>query len=76
MQATSLTRTGVVLDPVQQLLLWQVAELSNDRPLGLQVGHSLDGHDGHDCKHHSLVFKPLPDPAKQLSWREGERERY
>lgn len=65
----SLTWSGVVLDPVQQLLLRQVAELSNDCPLGLQVGNSLNGHHSQDYENHSLVLKLLPDPAKQLTER-------
>lgn len=65
-QLTSLTGASIVLDPVEQLFLRQVAELANDRPLGLQVGHSIYGHGGHHCKHHNLVLKLLPDPAEQL----------
>lgn len=73
---SSLTRRSVCLNPVQQLLLWQVTELSDNPPLSPQVRHSLNGHDGEDYKHSSLVFDLLSNPAKQLGERkrtEGER---
>lgn len=70
--SAALTRPGVVLDPVQQLLLRQVAELSDDPPLSLQVGQALHGHDGQHRKHQHLQPQLLPDPAKQLGGRERE----
>lgn len=51
-----LTGLGVFQDPVQQLLLWQVAELSDDGPLGLEVGHALYRHESQEYKNCSLVF--------------------
>lgn len=61
-----LTRACVVLDPLQELFLREVAEFSYDVPLTLQVRESLDCHDGqysHDCQ---LEFNLLSYPAEQL----------
>lgn len=67
-----LTGLGVFQDPVQQLLLWQVAELPNDGPLGLEVGHALDRHEGQEQKHRRPVLQFVPDPSKQLRRRRRE----
>lgn len=64
-----LTRACVVLDPLQELFLREVTEFSYDAPLILQVGESLNCHDGqysHDCH---LKFKLLSYPAKQLQMK-------
>lgn len=65
-QQKFLTRPCVVLDPLQELFLREVTEFSYDVPLTLQVGDSLDCHDGqysHDCQ---LEFKLLSYPTEQL----------
>lgn len=64
-----LTRACVVLDPLQELFLRKVTELSYNAPLTLQVGKSLDCHDGqysYDCH---LEFKLLSYPTKQLQMK-------
>lgn len=63
---TWLTGHGVGIDPLQELLLRQVAEVSYDSSLALEVGHALDGHDGQDAKHSDVGLEVLPYPAKQL----------
>ncbi len=45
-QQTFLTRACVVFDPLKELFLRDVTEFSYDVPLTLQVGDSLDCHDG------------------------------
>lgn len=59
-----LTGLGVFQDPVQQLLLRQVAELSNDGPLGPEVGHALNRHESQEHKNCRPVFKFVPNPSK------------
>lgn len=69
-----LTRACVVLDPLQELFLREVTEFSYDAPLILQVGESLNCHDGqysHDCH---LKFKLLSYPAKQLQMKSQKKQ--
>lgn len=64
-----LTGACVVLDPLQELFLRKVTEFSYNAPLTLQVGESLDCHDGqysYDCH---LEFKLLSYPTKQLQMK-------
>lgn len=63
----------LLLDPAQQLLLWRVAELSDDAPLALKVGHALDRHQRQHGGGGRLVSELLADPAKQLSGAEQRR---
>jgi len=67
-----LTRACVVLDPLQELFLREVAKFSYDAPLILQVGKSLNCHDGQYSHDGYQKFKLLSYPAKQLQ-RKSQR---
>lgn len=73
-QASPPTWKRVLLNPAQQLLLWHVAELSDDAPLGLKVGEALDCHQSQYEGGGSLVFELFANPAKELSSREEEEK--